>query len=515
MYNDEVMLADFGTTSLILNSESVNQTVTQRHTRGYSAPEISEEYFVTASDYYSLGCTIATLYNKGKHIYHTLIDSKDFWAVTTSMRTKRLPLGCPDSESALQKLVDALVMHDPNMRAGFDDVNLWLKNPDSFDTRWKIKSRQSYDTSFLGFNFMDKTYNNKTELTNAMLIQWNDGKRYLYKGHIANFFGQSNPSLSDKATNIVENKETARNEDLGLAMFLHYLNTSDKSSCPIYWRGDTYSNLSDISIAISTGKADENKIISMLKDKYLSWKLSNTQGYISQDTINEIKEIEEITAIYPQLGYYAFMYIFDPKRGENIKTADSVFKDISGESNEWYEKSRKLINSDKELACLLNIVGKNHVMNLKGNLTENFISDDSKSDLTLLYLLFEGVCEDKIFIREHFLRYSSQSYLYWFQQNLNLYSFNSVNAKELEKRIKNVKIDKTMSISDILSGFTSLRQYLKDFIPLLQNNYLLPYMGLGTNMDKTGITTNYSYAFFAGNFKGINVPIGYLKSIGI
>ena len=70
-----------------------------------------------------------------------------------------------------------------------------------------------------------------------------------------------------------------------------------------------------------------------------------------------------------------------------------------------------------------------------------------------------------------------------------------------------------MSISDIFASFSSLKQYLKDFMPLFQNNYLLAYIGLRTDKDTSGIATKNSDAFFAGDFFGISVPVGYLKSI--
>jgi len=96
-----------------------------------------------------------------------------------------------------------------------------------------------------------------------------------------------------------------------------------------------------------------------------------------------------------------------------------------------------------------------------------------------------------------------------------MYSFNSSKAKEIEKQIKNIKISKKMSINEIWETLKSLRVILlNDFMKLFQNNYLLTYIGLHTNEDTAGITTKNTYAFFAGKFFGINVPVGYLKTIG-
>jgi hypothetical protein len=133
----------------------------------------------------------------------------------------------------------------------------------------------------------------------------------------------------------------------------------------------------------------------------------------------------------------------------------------------------------------------------------------------LLYQLFENICSNKGIISKHYLKYGPRSYLYWFQQNLNLYSFNSKDAKHIEKQIKSIRIDGNMGINEINEGFIKLRSQYNDFKPLFQNNYLLKYLGLRTREDTAGITTVNTHAFFAGDFYGMKVPVGYLKSINM
>jgi hypothetical protein len=429
---------------------------------------------------------------------------------------KGLPLECPDSEADLQALVNSLVWANENLRAGYDDILLWINNSQSFVSKWEGKLKHEDEDLPFGFNFEGKFCNNEAELTDAILNKWEDAKRYLYRKHFVGFFQQRNPALADKTVDIVESRETALNENLGLSKFLHYLNTTNKMpKCPIYWNGTTYLKISDISTAISTGKVDENSITSMLKDKFLSWKLINTKESTSQDTIDVIKEIEDITTEYPQLGYYTFMYKFVHGTDKKSRTTDEIFREITEKGDDWYKVAKELVNDDMFLASLVHSGCRENVLAFKKRCTGKFISDDNTSDLMLFYQLFEGICENKTSVREHFLKYGPQAYLYWFQQNLNLYSFNSVNTKVHEKQIKGVKIDKEMGIDDISRGLTSLREFLKDLWPLFQNNYLLTSLGLRTEKDTSGITTNNTHAFFAGDFFGINVPVGYLKTIGM
>jgi len=508
----EVILSDFGTTSEIIDSKYALVTVTQRGTLGYTAPEISDKYFVIASDYYSLGCTIASLY-KGKHVYQTLLDSNDIGRLNIAMRRSGLPLDCLDSEADLQTLVDALVVNEEKQRAGYVGVKLWLDNPQAFMGKWAdIIRQQRNEKPLLGFPFEDKVYNDETELTKAMLEKWDKAKEYLYRGHIKGFFQQKNPSLANKAYDIVE-KEATHNQDLGLAMFLHYFNTTDKPNCPIYWHGKAYEKLSDISTVISDGKADESKIVTMFKDKFLSWKSSNSKESAGEYTIDVIKDVEDITAAYPRLGCYTFMYIFAPAKDKKSLTSDDVFRKLTKNNTEWYEKVRKLFNNDETFAYLISIGYKKQILDLKTASTATSVSDVNSPGFTLLYGLFESICKDKTAVRKHYLQYGPWAYLYWLHQNLHLYSFNSAAAKDIERKIKNVKIDEKMSVADMSKGLLSLSEILKDFMPMFQNNYLLTLLGLRTSQDTTGITTKYPYAFFVGDFFGINVPVGYLKII--
>jgi hypothetical protein len=284
--------------------------------------------------------------------------------------------------------------------------------------------------------------------------------------------------------------------------------------CPIYWKGKFYEKLSDISESIRTEKADEESIIRMLKDGFLSWKLKNTSN-INQKVIDALTEIKELSNIYPKLGYYVFMYRFAPDAlRDSDGYADDVFNELIKMGHNWYKAAEMLLKNDRIFAYLFSLGFKNNIIEMKKAISGNFFLNDNISDILLIYKLFDGICKDKSKVREHYLKYGPLAYIHWLQQNLNLYSFNSATAKEIERRIKDIAINKKMSISEIYKSLSSLNQHLKDFLSLFQNNYLLTFLGLQTEQDKSGITTSYTYAYFDGDFFGVAVPIGFLKSIG-
>ena len=511
-YNGFVLLADFGITSRIL-TDIVVGTQTRRGTPGYTAPEMSEFYYVVATDYYSLGCTVATLY-KGKHVYQNLIDTNDIIDINIAMRKYGLPLDCPEEEKSLQLLVNALIMRDENMRAGYDGVKLWLNDPNSFERKWRNTIVDGFESTSREFNFEGNKYKNRPQLTEAIQKNWTKGKQYLYSGTFKGFYDAEDPTLAIKAHDIVEDKVTALDQDLGLAMFLHFLNTTENPDCPIYWCGQSYDKLSDISTAISTEKADEAKIITMLKSKFLSWKFKNTKDAL-EETIKVLQEIEELTDKHSQLGYYFFMYSCATDKDKNKKTSDDVFKELTKDENKFYEKASQLLENDKIFAFLAYLGYKDTVVVLKDTIKGTFISNEGYSDLFRIYRLFESICKDKTSVREHFLKYGDQAYIYWLQQNLSLYKFNSTEAKKNETEIKSVRIGKELTIQENWNGLSTLKKHLKTFLSLLQNNYLLTHLGLSTSQDTNGITTNNTHGFFVGKFYSITVPVGFLKSIGM
>jgi len=511
--DDVIVIADFGTSGTITADNKFDFIGTQkkRGTLGYTAPEVWQGYASVASDYYSLGCTIATLY-KSEHVYERFIKSGNDSMLNRAINSEGLPLDCPESESDLQELVNALVVVDENNRAGYEDVALWLSDTIAFFEKWRNRHRQ--EDSLLNFTFEGNTYDDEVELTEALLAQDEAAKRFLYRSIFTEFFKSRNPALADKIICITENRETATNQDLGLAMFLHHLNTVKNPVCPIYWCSESYNAIPEISGNIYKNTADKGKIIAMLQDKFLSWKLRNTQG-MDEKLIQTADYVESVAGEYPELGYYTLMFCFDSGEIKKPDSPDALFKLLISDISTWYSRAKALLEDDRALAYFIGLGFKDNVLSLKKSLGKDFISDDSKSisNLTRLYQLFEGVCDDKEYVREHYINYGPPSYLYWFKNNITLYTFHTQAAKETERNIKNININKNMSINDMYSSFGSLRAFIyNDFMTKFQNNYLLPYIGLSVNNE---ITTANTHAYFVGDYFGIPVPVGYLKAIGM
>lgn len=507
--NGQIVVADFGTACEINDSTVKFYNTTQkRGTLGYTAPEVWQGYAVTGSDYFSFGCTIATLYH-GEHVYQRLVDMNDEGAINKAINSNGLPLGCKETDEDLQTLVDALATVDETKRAKFDDVKLWLEDPKTFERKNKVEYTASSQETFT-FHFENIICRSEKELISALTENWEVAKNYLYRGGVknstlVNFFSKFNQALAIKIGEIIEAKETATNYDLGLAQVIHII--SDGGS--LVWRGSKYGKLSDISNAIQQKETSVENISSMLASGYLSWKLERSKDP-DKNTIVAVKEIESIARKYPKIAFYFAGFRFAPKPLEQkyhgLKTVDEIFDTITRNSTDFYQKIDATFVDDELFAFIAHLGYKDNVLSFREKITGNGVSN-----LEFFYRLFETTMTNKTKIREHYIKFGPCSYLYWLQEHLSLYEFKGFQAQRCRDNIKNVSLKSSMTIDDLSRSFAKLREYQKDFESLFQGNIMLTYLGL-TDSSKS-ITSNNSDAYFIEDFLGQHVPAGYARYI--
>ena len=525
-FDGEIVVSDFGTAVVVEGSDDgvAHSTELARRTLGYSAPEINSRYAKKASDYFSMGCTLATLYN-GKHPYaHVLAGGSDF-AFYQLINEQGIEMPYQKGDEALKYLIDALVREKLSERIGYNEIMLWLEDSGSFIKQYGTPAG-SGSTTRSGkwkdpFNFEDEAFWNENDLAVAMASKWQEAKRYLYRGQVMNFF-RWDQTLQNRIDLIVNNEPTAQNDDLGLAYFLHFLLRGGK----IYWCGNEYKALSDIATHIYEGvkaeKPIDSNIIKMLQSKYLSWKWTEniqSSGVSSSDKaalINDlegIRSIETIALSHPQLAYYYAMYQWGKNIKPQIESVDAFFASLSRTPGHFYENIDSLIHDDHIWASISELGFIDQVLHLK----ERFGSN-TRENINLIYDTFESICSDKKTVRAHFIRYGPDSYLYWLKNNLSLYTFNSGEAKEIKRKIENVSFSDSMPMNDIKESFSNLRNHFSangDFQNLFQSDFLIASLGLTKGKGRHGeITATHVDAFFLDSFLGNEVPVGFKKYLG-
>lgn len=522
----EIVLSDFGTTVIIENDEdSVAKTSHARRTLGYSAPEINSRYAKKASDYFSLGCTLATLYN-GNHPYASVLAHESDYAFYELITEQGLQMTYKNGDEPLKMLIDALVRMKPSDRVGYDGIMLWLKDSNAFYQQYVTTYRET-TRSGVGkwkdpFIFEDVNYWNEQDLAEAMASKWQEAKRYLHRGQVIGFF-KWDQTLQHRIDQIVNEQPTAKNDDLGLAYFLQYLFKGGS----LYWCGQTYKQLSDISARIwsqvSSGEPVDADLIKMLQSEYLSWKynmicknpnLTNEKKALFEKDLSGIRDIEHIAKNYPYLAYYYAMYQWNNENKPEIQSSDELFAKISRIPGTFYKSIEQLMNDDLTWAALSHLGEKGQVLEFKKKMGANI-----RDNIGYIYMLFENICSNKANVRSHYYKYGPNSYLYWLKNNLSLYSFNTSAAKSLKSKIEDVQFYPNMFLSNINNSFRELDGYFAasgDFQVLFQNDFRLACLGLTKGKGRKGeITATNADAFFIDTFYGKDVPAGFMKYMNL
>jgi len=523
-YGDKYVLSDFGLTCKLIevlqDEELVFYTVLGRGTQGYVAPEVAgRNQAYKASDYFSLGATIATLYNKGRHIYQSYIDGGQNYQLNYWMDNFRFPLNCPDHERDLQLLVDALTWSQPRDRVGYEEVQEWLKpnGPETFMKKYRDKGRSG---KIVSYTFGKAEYTNIPMLIAAFASDWDNAKKHLYDDNIADTF-RDHQEFRSLLKELVDNDNKREKTNLNLAKTLFYMNERLLSlPSPIYWKGKTFWQISEISAKIKEKKVTEEEISTLLSSGYLRWKLEQSGGEGAEGRLEIVNRLMQINQMHPKLVYYITMYELVEDKSANefhgAKTPDELFQVISeARDHRVFYNSCLRDRIDYELLAFLYILGyRKDVIDI----ADKYESGDQKffyryEDIESLYVLFERICENKTAVREHYYYFGPHSHLYWLQQNLHLYKCHSLNAEKLLKSIKEVKISNEMVITDVLKAFLKLDGFEKNLFRMFQKNILLAKWGLKRGDGTWQNTSDSIDAFYLRRFCRSHVPLGHYKKM--
>ncbi|MBP0969245.1 MAG: protein kinase, partial [Oscillospiraceae bacterium] len=510
LYEGEYVLSDLGLISRIPSKSKFSKTTLHRGTVGYTAPEIGNGYFSPASDYYSLGCTVATLYN-GRHVYQEHIDSKDIGSISRLVRMYGMPLSCPPGQESLQTLVNALLLSDDNSRAGGADVELWLRDPLTFGKRFlNLITQQTGQFTYRIGNDEVHTF---SEMADTFASQWQLAKDILLAGS-----DDSNPLISflniydqQKALELIKLRKEASggaDTDLCVAKALHII----YENSPVYWLGRKYDSLSDVASGFSIGLPAHSRLVGLLRSGFLQWKLRRTEK-AGSGTISAVAKAEELARDYPEISYHYFRMHFGKdtvKKGYRWMSPDEVFRSISVKKGAEYRKAVASFPGENIIQAYLCYCRYTDAV-IK---YRKAISKDATSSYELFHILFRAICHDWKAVSNAYLCNCNDAYLLWFKNNLHLFTYLSRSATSLKKQIQDLSFSEIDSIEQLHRNLISLRSLHSSFMGMLQNNIILSYTGFSNTSD-CEITSSDLDAYFICSYEGNTVQPGFLRSISI
>lgn len=512
-YNDVYVLADYGIASRLgsheIKSENV-QTEMHRHTPGYS---LNNSVLTKQDDYFSFGCTIATLY-LGEHIYESARSKHfdRFFQFLCELSLEDLRFEIQDNDLAL--LVFGLIFQSSSF-TNFNNVQikLWLSNKKAFTDNYKSQieriKQHTDDKDFpIGIHMLGQVCYTTLELSNAIINNITEAQKLLYEGTLAQLFQQNNHiDLSRISKRIIEDNPTATNPDLGISELIFYLRGDQDG---IWWKSNKYNSLSEIS-----DNANEQDLYDMISSHFLSWRMKKhneiLQNKGNQDLCfadSDIEFILNLERMYNTNGITESKIIvptaFNMKFKSNYNNTD--FEDMIQSYDEDAKTFYKFEIEFKEKYELLAEI----LCRYDSNMIFPIVIDYLKSQKSI-YDLFESILDDKQTIRNDYCKYGQYSYITWFVKNIDLYVFDGETQK-LKSSICNIP-DIYDELANIKKKYAELNIIYQRIVDNFQNDMKLQEIGVDPGFIGKHITSKYRKAHFVENRRPI-IPRGFYEMVG-
>ncbi len=239
--NNGVALIDFGISSVVEQGNTVLVTKTGM-TPEYSAPETFRNLFLEESDYYSFGITLFELF-----CGYTPYNNMSVEEIAQFTAVQRIPFS-EDMPQELQDLISGMTYHDitnrnkkgnPNRRWTFTEVDNWCKGKKQVVPG--EGTIYNAENAIPPYSFLGRDYKDITALVASLAINWNDGKKQLYRGLLSAFFKNFNPEIANHCIDAEE--EATHNTGKDDIVFWKLLYKIYPDLKGFYWKGQVYESL--------------------------------------------------------------------------------------------------------------------------------------------------------------------------------------------------------------------------------------------------------------------------------
>lgn len=286
---NDIALIDFGISSMQQEGSTVVMTRTGL-TPHYAAPETFRNLFLEESDYYAMGVTLCALF-QGQSPYHGMTQER----IMQLVALQKLPIP-DDMPDELKDLITGLTYPDitnrrdannPNRRWTHDEVMRWLRG----EKQTVPGGRQV--TFVEDMVFCGRKYSNLTELTEALVREWDEGKKALATGVLAAAFRRSLPVIAPLCAKAQAAARAAGGrEDIA---YFHLLYELLEDAKRFIWRGSSFEGTTSLGSVMlsdlqSTPMQRLDFYAEMLKQKALS-------AYVTLNRLQDTPQAQAIAAL--------------------------------------------------------------------------------------------------------------------------------------------------------------------------------------------------------------------------
>ena len=308
--NDIPIISDFGSVTKGDENVSDNRSITLADGKvsdGYLAPDAAVYAAVSASmdhrkriavanktDYFALGVSLCEMYvNDTKY---RLFRSNEEIVLRFKDDNVVYPKEVENNKRFLN-LIKALLSYDPNVRAGYSEVNDWLdgKELQVYSTSYGVNSFKHY--------FIDQEYTSPYELAVAYAQRdWNATIRDVFRQTLYNAFEKYDEKIYSKILDIREANQSI--DERPVSAFKIVCNIAPEIN--LFWNGKLYHNNDEIAEDLYEAVAENNHIFEPLfssKAIRVFYEV-NEKRKANIEAIDDILKISEESMSRAQL-YYA------------------------------------------------------------------------------------------------------------------------------------------------------------------------------------------------------------------
>ena len=504
--DDRVKIGDFGIAMIceVGQAQAANKIV---GTAGYAAPETRLYNYSAKCDYFSLGITLASLF-EGHYLYRDL----NFEMMVLAQGSETLPLSRQDPKrELLENLLKGLTRFTPSQRFGYEEVNRWLA-----DHNYAEIVKGKWPNPF--YLFQEKYFNEKSLFFGITKdeVHWNEALELLYRKNIEGFFVRINNGIARQAQ-LADEQYRGRNRDKGLAVFLKYLYPAG----PIVWKGYTFKSLSELGAKMAATKTP-GAYGEMLQNQCISHWLRNTEGInVNEETIKLVDKIEELSIREPELACYWFGNAFAPERtltinGTKVSDLKGMFHALFQSSKKFYEGDgcKKLM--DRKTGA--DLYGFLYSFGFREAVEKSWESVNKCDDFYTAVILFSMLDDiavkaslDPTLIRKFFLFYGPVGLAVYLQklagrQDDPVYLPLNKEGQRMLSQIVHFKASSQGSVSELYRAFHPLLENMDSFSGMLVEN---PHCILSGVYENKGVIAANLMGCFAFEYLGRAAPLGF------
>ena len=539
-YNGQVVIGDFGISCDMTDGFATDKEKTG--TLGYYAPELMSGAAKTASDYYSLGQTLWTLYH-GDMMYERLIrayrdegpEAQRAQINDAMMSDRYYDLDdIAKVDAFFEVLIRGLLKYAPSNRFGYEQVNRWLAGDKSVANELPdMKFRGIFTKPFKIFG-VDCWDDN--DVWKVLCRDWERSRDFVLNGHLRDFYLSQDSEKAGTIESIV-NKcrkgESRSGNDteacVALAKIILFLSKNEV----LFWKGRAFQKTADLGLIAEKERVKSgfnNSAYAVIATGLAEEWYAHIPG-AKKETLNELNDIRTMLLS----GYFGeetallrLMYQFGGKDGEcrifGCRNLDEFVR--------YWLKDPKNVYGSGETGILLDspdffarLCALGYGEAVKVLLDAFFIRSDGgkrkpqpylvKYELFFSFLeLNTERSETKKLIRNFYHDYGPKAYLSWWRDNLGYYAFEGPEARILKEEIASAGTDPDAPLQVQRKQFERLEGLANRFDRFIEADLFLGSIGIKAISDDYVFCDNLS-GTWGYEFLGQRAPVGFKYHLGL